>query len=383
VKLLLRVLREASGACGDLGLFLSLTLALHFACGLSFVASLAWAGLANIITGIVFPIPLPVQPMKAIAAIAIAGGMTAAEITGAGLLTGLLVLALSFTGGFDRLYRLVPTVLIRALQLGLGLQLAWIALLWMADAFDPNASATLGGLPSIVTLFAALIMAAFAQKVPAGFLVFSLGLIVAWVAPRGEAAAALPLFASAFTLDSSGWLQALGMSIAQAPLTILNSVLAIVLLSRDLFPDLPKKTITATKMGWSVGLFNVVGGSLGVMPVCHGSGGLAAQYRFGARTRWSIIGLGLGKVFAAVAFGTAALPLLAVYPEYILGVLLLFAAFELARHGIKIPTAEIPVLIFTASAIFFLGSLYGLLAGTVLYGLLAILLKWPPDDSDT
>lgn len=73
---------------------------------------------------------------------------------------------------------------------------------------------------------------------------------------------------------------ALEAGLGQVPLTTLNSVIAVCFLSADLLPNVKAPSVTA--VGMSVTMMNLVGCWFGSMPVCHGSGGLAAQYRFGA-----------------------------------------------------------------------------------------------------
>lgn len=364
--------KEISGACGDLGLFLSISLALHVVCGLSFVGSLAFVGVANIITGFVFRIPLPVQPMKAIAAIAIAGSLSAAEVAAAGLLTGLMVLSLTLIGGFDWLYRVVPMLVIRALQLGLALKLGWTAVEWLLPAADSGFSLMMAAL--------ALTLALLGRWLPAGLLIFLLGLALAARA-TSEPLAQPGLFASPFSMDLAGWWQALQMGLAQLPLTTLNSVLAVVLLSRDLFPAAVAR-VTPSRMGGSVGVLNIIGGCLGLMPVCHGSGGLAAQYHFGARSHWSVVGLGVAKLLIALLAGTAMLPLFQSYPQYLLGVLILFSAWELARHGLRVAAVEQPWLWCIAVMIASLGSLPGVACAWLLI-LLARRRGWLPSSKNT
>lgn len=75
--------------------------------------------------------------------------------------------------------------------------------------------------------------------------------------------------------------------IGQLPLTTLNSVIAVAFLAQDLFPN--NQAPSTTSLGLSVMAINLAACWFGAMPVCHGSGGLAAQYRFGARSGASII----------------------------------------------------------------------------------------------
>jgi SulP family sulfate permease len=66
------------------------------------------------------------------------------------------------------------------------------------------------------------------------------------------------------------------------------------------------------------------------MPLCHGAGGLAAHYRFGARTAGSNLIIGLIFLLLSVFFGMHALSILYLLPMSILGVLLIFAGIQLA-----------------------------------------------------
>lgn len=57
-------LAEMSGALGDLGTLLPLMIALARQGSINLSATLVFSGVFNIVTGVVFGIPLPVQPMK-------------------------------------------------------------------------------------------------------------------------------------------------------------------------------------------------------------------------------------------------------------------------------------------------------------------------------
>jgi len=76
----------------------------------------------------------------------------------------------------------------------------------------------------------------------------------------------------------------------------MNSILALSLLIKDLF----KYEVEEKKLARSVGIMNLVSVPFGGIPLCHGAGGLAVHYRFGARTGGSNIMIGL--LFVAIAF---------------------------------------------------------------------------------
>jgi MFS superfamily sulfate permease-like transporter len=165
-------------------------------------------------------------------------------------------------------------------------------------------------------------------------------------------------------------------AIPQIPLTTLNSVIAVCALSRDLFPN---KVASPRKVATSVGLMNLVGCWFGAMPMCHGAGGLAGQYRFGARTGGSVAFLGGAKILVGLFFGAWALELLAHYPRSVLGVLLTFAGLELALTSRDIRTrTDSFVMLLTAATILALkstalGFIVGLtMAYLFLFGVLRI-----------
>ena len=117
-------------------------------------------------------------------------------------------------------------------------------------------------------------------------------------------------------------------------------------------------------MAVSVGIMNLIGCWFGGMPMCHGSGGLAGQYRFGARTGGSVVILGIGKLILGLFFGASAMILLAAYPLSVLGVMLLFAGIELARPARDQRTAPgIAVMLLTTTAIVVLNTLIGFVIG--------------------
>lgn len=148
----------------------------------------------------------------------------------------------------------------------------------------------------------------------------------------------------------SGFLRA---AIPQIPLSILNSVIAVCKLSADLFPD---RELSATSVSISVGIMNFVGCWFGAMPVCHGAGGLAGQYRFGGRSGASVVFLGIGKLVLGLLFGNSFVRILNQFPIGILGVLLLFAGIELAMASRDMNTKEESFVMLVCAAVSLTGS---------------------------
>ncbi|MBM3287211.1 MAG: sulfate transporter [Candidatus Eisenbacteria bacterium] len=318
---------EIAGSLGDMGTFLPLLVALSIQNGMDFGASLFFAGLFNIVTGLAFSIPMAVQPMKAIAAIALTKGLTVPEILAAGITVSAVILALGVTGLIGWVSRIVPKSVVRGLQLALGLSLLMKGLQMVAGtriAIGPDSYLT-GALSAL------MVMALFlSRRVPVALVLFVAGLILA-VGKEPGVLASLRIvpwvprwtppewgdFASAFSKAA----------LPQIPLTALNSVVAVCALSSDLFPERPAPP---RKVAVSVGCMNLVAAWFGGMPMCHGAGGLAGQYRFGARTNGSILFLGAAKIAVALLFGASLLALCRSFPASILGVMLAVSGTELA-----------------------------------------------------
>jgi SulP family sulfate permease len=75
---------------------------------------------------------------------------------------------------------------------------------------------------------------------------------------------------------------------------------------------------------------NFLSSLLGGMPLCHGAGGLAAHYRFGARSAGSNLIIGAIFILLILVMGNRILAVFNLIPMAILGVLLLFAGSQLA-----------------------------------------------------
>ena len=370
---------EAGGALGDLGTFIPLLVGMVIRCGLQLGPALFCAGLMNLLTGLAFGIPMPVQPMKAIAAVAITEGLSEPQIIAAGIGTGAVVLLLGVTGLIDWLNRIIPRSVVRGIQLALGLKLLTFGLEKIAD------TETLVGWDSIgmgVLCALLVLLLYFSRRVPGALVVFAIGL-VALLAANPEVLSETRL-GIAWELpdlsDRADWLEGLKRgTVPQIPLTLLNSVIAVCALSTDLCPQRPA---APKRVAISVGLMNLLCCPLGGMPMCHGAGGLAAQHRFGARTGGSVVILGVSKMSLALLFGGSLLIWLQHYPQSVLGVLLLFSGMELALVcRDQTSRSDFFVMILTAGACIAVNTAVGFVVGWAM----AALLIWgvfrvvPPD----
>ncbi|WP_371756232.1 putative sulfate/molybdate transporter, partial [Ferviditalea candida] len=119
---------EFAGAFGDIGTDLPLLIGMIVAAGLNSASALIMFGVMQIFTALRYRMPMPVQPLKAMAAIVITQKLSGNILYGGGLAVGILMLLLTLTGLIDWIARIVPKVVIRGMQLGLGLQLATLSL---------------------------------------------------------------------------------------------------------------------------------------------------------------------------------------------------------------------------------------------------------------
>lgn len=350
-------LAEANGALGDLGTLLPLMLAAVALTGLSAAPVLAGFAAFYLATGLVYRLPVPVQPMKAIVAVLLVAEVAPPAIAAAGVIVGLALIGLGATGLIDRIGRLVPKSVLAGLQLGLGLGLGWIALGLMAGA------AWLGALSLGLAAFllwrgrhAALAVLAAGGVLGAGFGLPGLAL------PPETAGWALPGWPAA-----ADWRVALAdLALPQLALTLTNAVLLTAVLAHDAWGGAAAR-VTPRRLCLTSGAANLLLAPLGALPMCHGAGGVAAHRRFGARSGGApvLLGLALGALALAPAELRAAI--LGAVPAATLGALLLVAAADLAlsRRLYDAQPSCRPVIAATAVATVLAGPLAGLLAGTV------------------
>jgi MFS superfamily sulfate permease-like transporter len=122
------IVREASGACGDLGTFIPHVIGAMTVAGLAPAGVLFGFAVFLISTGLFYGLPLPVQPMKAVSAVILADGLRPGEVAAAGMMLGMILLVLGLTGWIGRLARAIPQSVSAGLQLGLGLLMGVLGL---------------------------------------------------------------------------------------------------------------------------------------------------------------------------------------------------------------------------------------------------------------
>lgn len=374
-------LGELSGSLGDLGTFLPLALTLAITTDLDFAAVFIWAGAANLLAGWCFRLPIPVQPMKALAAVAITQHLSRGEIAAAGLFVALVLIVLAGAGILDRITGWIPKPLIRAVQIGIGVRLMLKGVEWLTGFQWAGLTISLGtalpwiGHDSLVValLAAGLLTLPWLKRYHMLVPVFVGGLALAALAvPQAHIVSGFdwPRLTPAWPAVHE-WKQGLLQAgLPQLPLTLMNSVVAVCALSGDLFP---RSGVRPARMAWQVGLINLVSLPFGAMPMCHGAGGLAAQHRFGARTGASSLMLGAIMIATALLFGTAAGEVLMYYPKSILAVMLILAGWALAgvvRDCLK--PANLVILFPTVVLILVFHAAVGFLVGAAIAGILVL-----------
>ncbi|MCQ1538885.1 sulfate transporter [Methanocalculus taiwanensis] len=324
-------LGELAGSVGDYGTIFPIILGAGIAAGVNVSYAFLGVGLWFIITGIYYKFPIPIEPMKAIGAIAIAEGLSAGEIAASGIIIGLFLLILGYLKGMEWIQKNIPASVIRGIQVGLALILLRTSFGFIIE--DP----LFAGLAILIIV--AFFIARYVKQIPdiSSLLVIGIGL------GTGIYMTGLPPFRlipipELIIPASADWLfAAVHLAIPQIPLTIGNAILATSLLTLDLF----RHEIKPDRLAKTIGVMNLISAPLGGFPMCHGAGGLAAMFRFGARTGGANIIAGLIIIGFAIAFAPP--EVLTLIPYGIFGGLLVFVALELGKHGMK--TDSYPVTI--------------------------------------
>ncbi|KAK9682552.1 hypothetical protein RND81_10G081700 [Saponaria officinalis] len=371
---------ELNGAMGDLGTFILIILALTLARNLDLGTTLIFTGIYNILTGAIYGVLMPVQPMKSIAAVAISNpDFGVPEIMAAGICTGGILLVLGVTQLMQLAYWLVPLSVVRGIQLSQGLAFAisavnlgdrpWLGLDGLLLAIicacffilvsgggnerkNNNGECDLGdnnfeidGMNNDKTEKKGLRRVLYA--LPSAFIIFIIGVI--WSIFSGP--------------------KEVGKGFKFGP-----SPIEIVKISKQSWKDgfvngtIPQLPLLV----WNYSVITVFGCWFGAVPTCHRAGGLAGQYKFGGRSGGCVALLGAAKLIIGVVLGSSVVKILDQFPVGVLGVLLLFAGLELAMACRDMNTKEesFVMLLVTAVSLVESGASLGFLGGIVTHFLL-------------
>ncbi len=316
--------QEWAGAFGDIGTDFPLVVGMVLAAGLDPASVLVMYGLMQIMTACIYQRPLPVQPLKAVAAIVITQKLAGPVVYGGGLAIAVIMLFLVLTGALNWLAKIVPKCVVRGIQLGLGISLASLALK------DYVARDGFNGYILAGVSFVLVLLLLPNKKFPAALAIIGLGLIYAFVFNislldlRSGVGFHLPSFYLPTGKDILSGLVLL--AIPQIPLSLGNSILATRQVNDDLFPQKP---LTVRKIGITYSLMNFISPLWGGIPVCHGSGGMMGHYAFGARTGGSLLIYGGVYLCLGLFFSQEFATVIKIFPMPVLGVILFVEALAL------------------------------------------------------
>jgi hypothetical protein len=315
---------EWAGAFGDVGTLIPFVVAYITIVKVEPLGLLLMFGIALLASGLYYRTPLPIQPMKAIGAAAIAGGISPAALFGSGLTTGLFWLLAGATGAIRPISRLATKPVVRGIMLGLGLS-------FMVDGINRMRTApVLAGIALVVTY-----LLLTNPKIPAMFMLLIIGIVSAVIMDpllmpelaKIHIGFKLPVFSLSAMTWNDVVVGTLLFTLPQIPLTLGNAVIAITAENNELFPD---RKVTEKKIAISQGIMNLIAPIFGGVPMCHGAGGMAGHVRFGAKTGGALVILGSLLVLIALFFSDSVAIFFKIFPNAILGVILFFAGSELA-----------------------------------------------------
>jgi MFS superfamily sulfate permease-like transporter len=139
-----------------------------------------------------------------------------------------------------------------------------------------------------------------------------------------------------------------------------------------LFPQTP---ITVRKISLTYAVINLINPFLSGIPTCHGSGGMAGHYTFGARTGGSVIIYGSLYLLLGFFFSTGFENIIKIFPLPILGVILFFESLALMMliRDLSASKADLSIALLVALMAGFLA--YGFVVGLIVGTLLAYLVR--------
>ena len=365
-------LRELAGSMGDFGTLFPLAIGYIVVCGLNPAGFLLMMGLANIATGLIYRLPMPIEPMKVLAVVAIAQRWSPSMVYASAFAMGIVWLGFGLTGVMGWIARVTPHAVVRGIQVALGVLLA-------LKAFDMISSWWALGLVSIVVALALRRN----RYAPGAIVLVLMGLLIMFA--RGQLLGIptpglqLPQLTT-FRADEV-W-QALALAgFAQIPLTATNAVISTSSLIKTYWPQ---RTVTERQLSLNMGIMNAVAPFFGGMPMCHGAGGLAGQYYFGARTGGANIIEGLIEIFMGLFLAASIAQLLAAFPTAIIGAMLLLVGIELARFATDVRLKwDVAVLCITVVVSVIANMALGFIVGVVVYHLARLVARrWRRDERE-
>ncbi len=306
---------------GDYGVLIPLAVGYFAVIGLYPSGFFVMMGLACIITGLVFKLPMPIQPMKVLAVMSIAQVWSPSMVYASGFAEGIIWLFFGLTNLIEWLAKITPKPVVWGIQITLGIMLA-------IQAVGMISTGWLLGIISILIILAVRKI----HTIPAPLVLLALGILIVFF-QGGFAHISAPSFSlpqlTSFRVEEI-WHSLVLAGFAQIPLTITNATISVAALIKTYFPE---KNVTTRQLSMSHGLMNLVVPFFGGIPMCHGAGGLAGQYFFGARTGGTKIIEGSIYLTLGLFFANTFTGLFSQFPRSILGAMLILVGFELVKFS--------------------------------------------------
>ncbi|KAK3438073.1 hypothetical protein EUGRSUZ_A01694 [Eucalyptus grandis] len=334
---------EINGDIVDLGTYIPIVLALTLAKDLNLGTTLIFTGVYNMVIGAIHGVPMPVQPMKVIAAVGIlSADFGILKVMAVGICAGVI---LGVLGGS---FGMTSVKYIRKVQDfsksktagnrhwfgldGLVVAIVCACFILVINGAGVENEETEGNRESGDDIEDQSSMRKrIMMALPSAFIIF---LLVVRDFKFG------PSSIEVVKTSRHAWKEGFIIgTIPQLPLSILNSVIAVCKLSYDLFPE----------KDFSVGCW------FGAMPCCHGAGGLAGQCKFDGRSGGCMAILGAAKLILGLVLGSSLVKVLDQFPVGVLGVLLLFAGIELAMAAWDMNSKEEAFVMLISAAVSLVG----------------------------
>ncbi|MBN1290039.1 MAG: putative sulfate/molybdate transporter [Actinobacteria bacterium] len=349
-------IREVAGSMGDFGTLFPLAIGYIAVCGLDPAGLLVMMGLANVATGLVYRLPMPIEPMKVLAVMAIAQAWEPSLVYASAFGMGIVWLLMAATGAIKVVARVTPKSVIRGIQVALGILLG-------IQAFDMVRTGWILALVSVIIILALRKN----RYAPAAIVLIVLGIGImlfkghfAGIAGPGFRLPSITTFGM-----KEVWVALIAGGFAQVPLTATNAVIATSSLIETYWPE---RKVSVGKLSLNMGLMNISLPFFGGMPLCHGAGGLAGQHYFGARTGGTNIIEGTGEILLGLFFASSIGIIFARFPEAIIGAMLLMVGIELVKFAKDMKwSLELVPMVSTVAVAVLTNMAFGYLAGLAVH----------------
>ncbi len=369
---------EWSGAVADLGTLLPLTFGLVVFNEFPLGRLLLLWGIIYVITGWLYKVPISVQPLKAVAVLALSHGFSIEFISSTAVFYGILLLFLVSTKLISRIETWFTPAVTVGIQVGIGLILAQKAVSLVIERGGfLHTNLEMAVWLKILTLIFVLLMLVVLRSTPkipgvlliviASILIFQYIGIDRGIAGSNHLISVkypqLHFLSQSFVL----------LILPQLPLTLGNAVFAASRTSHELWGEQAQR-VTPERLAATIGTGNVFIGFLGGFPMCHGAGGMAAHAQFGGKTGGTTIILGISLLMLALIPGVTSLVFL--IPVPLLAGLLIFDSWRMIAFS-KNAENHLDLLVISVVAVLSLltrNLLIALIAGKSLEYLLPYLL---------